>query len=107
MGSTIAEANVCEADGICDYFPNPGPLWAFDGQDPRGTWLLCGTDSGPGDLSSIAFAELQLGIEQASLCAPGECGGAGGTDTCYCDTDCFSMYFDCCINFCDACDLGC
>ena len=66
MGSTILGGDVvCQADGICDYFPNPdtGPgvnLADFNGEDGTGDWMVCVGDSALGDVGQICSAEVLI-----------------------------------------------
>jgi subtilisin-like proprotein convertase family protein len=108
MGATLIDSQtVCLADAVCDFFPNPGPMAAFDGQTPGGTWLLCGMDSAATHTAYLDAATLTLWFDESDLCSPDECGGGSVGGTCYCDDVCFETAFDCCLNFCEVCDLGC
>jgi subtilisin family serine protease/subtilisin-like proprotein convertase family protein len=68
MGDTIdTSQNVCEADGRCDYFPNPDSVVGhssfagFAGETAAGDWTLCMGDSVGGDTGT--FAEWTLTID--------------------------------------------
>ncbi len=64
-----AGGNVCEADGLCDYSPNPdeetSSLTDFAAivaaADPNGSWQVCGGDSAPGDEGSIQSVAISFG----------------------------------------------
>ena len=66
MGSTILGGDfVCQDDGLCDYFPNPGAgpginLGDFIGEDASGDWMVCVGDSAGGDVGEICSAEVLI-----------------------------------------------
>ena len=51
-GLTASQA-VCQANGICEFYPNPGMLSAFGGVAASGTWRFCARDAGGGDTGTI------------------------------------------------------
>ena len=60
MGSTIGGEAVCQDDGLCDYFPNPGAIATppanfagFAGESASGDWTLCIGDAELGDVGTL------------------------------------------------------
>lgn len=71
MGAAIlGDAFVCQDDGECDFFPNPGTgpginLADFNGEAAAGDWLVCVGDSAAGDVGSITS-----GVANVSVAVP-------------------------------------
>jgi len=56
---------VCQDDGLCDYFPNPGAsegvnLSDFVGEQSNGTWRICFADAEPGATGFVDEVSLVL-----------------------------------------------
>ena len=56
---------VCQDDGECEFFPNPGAgpgvnLADFIGEDATGDWQVCAGDSAGGDAGEICQADLLI-----------------------------------------------
>lgn len=69
MGDSLTGPEVvCQDDGICSYFPNPGSVATppanfagFVGEAASGTWKLCVGDSNPADIGSLEGWSLSIG----------------------------------------------
>lgn len=77
MGLTLAadeDAVVCQDDGLCEYFPNPGAgpgtdLGDFDGENAVGTWTFCVGDGAGGDVGDLVSWTLTVDTTSSSYIA--------------------------------------
>jgi hypothetical protein len=65
MGDGIGNRNVCEADGICEFAPDPGAatagdLGSFVGGPASGAWRLCVADAAGADVGAIDSVVLAM-----------------------------------------------
>lgn len=73
MGDPLADAAViCQDDGRCKYFPNPGedagslPDFAgLAGTAAAGTWHFCASDNSPGDVGVLHQVTLRMTAAEA------------------------------------------
>jgi cysteine-rich repeat protein len=69
MGDGIGNRNVCEADGICDFAPDPGAaaagdLGRFVGGPASGAWRLCVGDAAGADVGAIDSVALVMELQR-------------------------------------------
>ena len=68
MGSTILGTQfICQDDGICDYFANPGAgpgtnFAQFIGENAAGNWMVCLGDGAAGDTGFICDPVLNISV---------------------------------------------
>lgn len=77
----LTSQNVCEADGICAFTPEPDgeegiALADFDGESAAGGWMLCAGDAAPVDLGTLDTGALTLSLD----CGPADADGDGVED---------------------------
>ena len=75
MGEMGAAFTVCQDDGLCEFYPNPGAgpgtdLADFDGENAAGTWNFCVGDAVEGDTGDLVSWTLTVNTTSSSIVVP-------------------------------------